>query len=444
MFEKKQVQIGILGCGTIGAGVVKTLLTRKSLLLQRSGVELVLKKVAARSPNKKRSFKIPSYLLSVKAEDVLEDPEIEVVVELVGGIHPAKEYVLRALKNGKHVVTANKALLAEEGEALFSEAQKAHRELYFEGSVGGGLPVVKMIREGFIGNRLEAIYAVINGTSNYILTRMSRQGIEFQQALKEAQKKGYAEKNPALDIHGGDAAHKLAILALLAFGQLIPLSHIYTEGISQITSNDLRYARALGYTVKLLAIAKQEEGKVSVRVHPTLIPDDHMMASVNGVYNAVYLRGDMVGESLIYGRGAGQLPTASAVISDLVDLSRNIAQGIPQRLKQPFLGSKPLPLKPMNQVQARYYIRILAHDSPGVLGEVARILGRHQISIASVIQQEKFHSRLVPVVMMTHQALEKQMQSAIRQIDQLKSIGAKSLIIRVEEKDFSKGNRDEH
>lgn len=441
MPDQKKVLIGVLGCGTVGSGVVHALLSRKRLLARRSGVELVLKQVVTRNPSAKRPLKIPRSLLSSSVEKVLNDPEIDVVVELIGGIHPAKEYILRALRSGKHVVTANKALLAEEGEALFSAANKAGRELYFEASVGGGIPIVKAIREGFIGNHLEAIYAIINGTSNYILTQMAQEGSEFREALLSAQRRGYVERNPSLDINGNDAAHKLAILCWLAFGRQIPLKQIYTEGISRVTAHDLRYARALGYSIKLLAIGKQEKGKIEARVHPTLIPEDHLLASVKGVYNAIYLRGDMVGKSLLYGRGAGQMPTASAVISDIVDLARNITY---ERGTAPFFrwdsrlmkkGRCPQ-FKPMNEVRSRYYIRILAEDKPGVLAQVAQILGRHQISIASVIQQEKIHSHLLPVVMMTHQAVEKEMQGAIRQIDQLKSIRGKSLVIHVEEADL--------
>ncbi len=436
MPNQKKVFIGVLGCGTVGSGVVHALLARKGLLARRSGVELVLKQVVTKNPSAKRSFKIPRSLLSSSVDKVLNDPKIDVVVELIGGIHPAKEYILRALRSGKHVVTANKALLAKEGEALFSAANKAGRELYFEASVGGGIPIVKAIREGFIGNHLEAIYAIINGTSNYILTQMAQEGSEFREALLEAQKRGYAERNPSLDINGNDAAHKLAILCWLAFGRPIPLKQIYTEGISRVTANDLRYARSLGYSVKLLAIGKQEKGKIEARVHPTLIPEEHLLASVKGVYNAIYLRGDMVGKSLLYGRGAGQMPTASAVLSDLMDLARNVAHGVPQRMSASLSSAASLGVKPMSEVRSRYYIRILAEDKPGVLAQVARILGKHQISIASVIQQEKIHSHLLPVVMMTHQAVEKETRGAIRQIDQLKSIRGKSLVIRVEEADL--------
>ncbi len=436
MSASKKVYIGILGCGTVGSGVVHALLSRKGLLARRSGVELILKQVVTKNPSAKRPLKIPRSLLSSSVDKVLNDPKIDIVVELIGGIHPAKEYILRALRSGKHVVTANKALLAEEGEVLFAAANKAGRELYFEASVGGGIPIVKAIREGFIGNHLEAIYAIINGTSNYILTQMAQEGSEFREALLEAQKRGYAERNPSLDINGNDAAHKLAILCWLAFGRPIPLNQIYTEGISRVTANDLRYARSLGYSVKLLAIGKQERGKIEARVHPTLIPEEHLLAWVKGVYNAIYLRGDMVGKSLLYGRGAGQMPTASAVLSDLVDLARNVAHGVPQRMSASLSSAASLGVKPMSEVRSRYYIRILAEDKPGVLAQVARILGRHQISIASVIQQEKIHSHLLPVVMMTHQAVEKETRGAIRQIDQLKSIRGKSLVIRVEEADL--------
>jgi homoserine dehydrogenase len=399
-------------------------------------VELVLKQVVTKNPSAKRLLKIPRSLLSSSVEKVLNDPDIDVVVELIGGIHPAKEYILRSLRSGKHVVTANKALLAEEGEALFAAANKAGRELYFEASVGGGIPIVKAIREGFIGNHLEAIYAIINGTSNYILTQMAQEGSEFREALLSAQRRGYAERDPSLDINGNDAAHKLAIRCWLAVGRQIPLNQIYTEGISHVTANDLRYARALGYSVKLLAIGKQERGKIEARVHPTLIPEEHLLASVKGVYNAIYLRGDMVGKSLLYGRGAGQMPTTSAVLSDLMDLARNIAHVVPWRMSALLSNAAELGVKPMSEVRSRYYIRILAEDKPGVLAQVAQILGRHQISIASVIQQEKIHSHLLPVVMMTHQAVEKEMQGSIRQIDRLKSIRGKSLVIRVEEADL--------
>lgn len=431
MSHLKRVSIGVLGCGTVGSGVVHALLKRRALLAKRTGVELVLKRVVVKRPAAKRSVRIPSSLLSSSAGSVLKDPSIDIVVELIGGIHPARGYVLAALKAGKHVVTANKALLAEEGETLFRTASKAGRELYFEASVGGGIPIVKAIREGLVGNRIESIYAIINGTSNYILTQMEQEGLEFRQALGLAQKKGYAERNPSLDIHGNDAAHKLALLCLLAFGRSVKLEQIYTEGISRITANDLQYAQALGYSVKLLAIAKRQEGGVEARVHPTLIPEEHLLSSVKGVYNAIYLRGDMVGRVLLYGRGAGQMPTASAVISDLVDLARRIGgEGSPL----PSLGT--MKLRPMKEVQSRYYIRMIAEDKPGVLGQVARILGKHRVSIASVIQQEKLRSQMLPVVMMTHQAPERQLQGAIQKIDRLGNIHGRSLVIRVDEADL--------
>ncbi len=430
----RTVQIGLIGMGTVGTGVVRGFLERGGYLLRRSGVSMQLRRICDHHANEPhKGLRIDRSMLTTDVKHVLTDPEIDIVIELIGGIHPAKEYLLEAIRRGKHVVTANKALLAEEGEAIFRAARQHRRLVFFEGSVGGGIPIVKALREGLIANRIESIYGIINGTTNYILSTMDQMGYDLRDALGDAQRHGYAEKNPRLDLEGIDTAHKLAILVLLAFGRRVPLNAIHVEGITQLSGHDIRYARQLGYCVKLLAIAKRAQNRLEVRVHPTLLPSWHPLAAVNGVYNAILVRGDMTGDQLFYGRGAGQMPTASAVLADTVQLAQQIIGGhtMPPLEEERSRGARRL--KPMLDICSRYYIRCTVTDHPGVLAQIARILGRHHISIASVIQQERQRARSVPIVLMTHDALERDLRLALRQIDRLPIARQPSVAIRMEE-----------
>ena len=430
----KKIQIGIIGLGTVGSGVVRVLRERPGLIRRKAGVDFVVKKICVRNPHKPRSVKVPSSLLTTRVQDLLRDPQIDIIVELMGGIEPADSFILEALRAGKHVVTANKALLAQKGEKIFAEAGRRGLTVQFEASVGGGIPIIKALREGLVVNRIEAIFGIINGTSNYILSEMTAENCDFRKALQMAKRYGYAERNPSLDIEGADSAHKLSILALLGFGRPVSLKNIYTEGIDRITPNDVRYALELGYIIKLLAIAKRIGGALDVRVHPTLVPKSNPLALVSGVYNAITVRGDLVGDAIFYGRGAGQLPTSSAVLSDLVDLGRMLASGNGVAASPPvgFEGGVKR-LRKMGEVRSRYYFRFTVVDRPGVLAKISKVLGQHRISISSVIQKDPNEARSVPLVIVTHEALEKDVQRAIRLIDRLDVVRRPTMLLRIEE-----------
>jgi homoserine dehydrogenase len=428
----KKVNVGIIGFGTIGSGVVKYLIERRKFIKDKNGIDISLSKVCDKELRKKRPVKPPKKMLTSNPGDIIRDKNIDIVVELIGGVNPAKDIILRALKNKKHVVTANKAVLASCGKELFAAAKKNKREIYFEASVGGGIPIVKTLKESFISNRIQTIYGIINGTSNYILTKMERQRFTLEEALEAARIKGFAERNPALDINGMDSAHKLAILVLLGFGKSIGLDEIYTQGIEEIEPQDLEYASELGYVVRLLAIAKNVAGRLEARVHPTLLPKEHLLSSICGVNNAIFIKGDLVGESLLYGKGAGQMPTSSAVISDIVDLGKIITSRAPA-VKSPNFPGNVKRIRKMNEVKSRYYVHFSAIDQPGVLASISGILGRLDISIASVTQKERKKERIVPIVMMTHEAKEKNMQKALKTINSLKAIKRKPIAIRVED-----------
>ncbi|MBI4343693.1 MAG: homoserine dehydrogenase [Candidatus Omnitrophica bacterium] len=429
----QQITIGLIGFGTVGSGVARTLLEKGRLLEQRVGARLVLKRVCDRDFRRSRGVRLPPGLATTSVAAVLDDPEIQIVVELIGGVEPARSLILQALRKGKHVVTANKALLARHGRELFAAAAKHDVDLYFEASVGGGIPIIKALREGLIANELDAILGIVNGTSNYILTRMRDKGLSFHEALHEARRHGYAERNPTLDVEGHDAAHKLAILTLLGFGVHVEQSQIHIEGISKVSQADIQYADELGYCIKPLAIVKQADHELEVRVHPTLLEKSHLLANVNGVYNGIYVHGDLVGASLFYGRGAGQNPTASAVVSDIAELARNIISGIGPRLRLDRPHSPRVArLRRMGDIETRYYMRFLVKDRPGVLARIAGILGRHHISIASVHQKERKAARAVPVVMMTHEAKESNVREALAQIDRLGMVRRPTVAIRTE------------
>jgi len=428
----RKINVGIIGWGNIGCGVVKILNSRKALLAQKIETAIVIKKICDKDLSRKRDVVVDKDSLTSDAYEIINDPAIDIVVELMGGINPAKEFILAALKKGKHVVTANKALLAEHGNELFREANERGKNIYFEASVGAGIPIIKSIKEGLVANKFNSIFGILNGTSNYVLTQMSKENCSFNNALTNAKLKGFAESDPTFDIQGFDSAHKLVLLTYLVFGKFVNPKDIFIEGITQISAADIAYAKDLGYTIKLLAIAKKELDELEVRVHPTLLPSEHLLASVDGVFNAIYVSSDLAGELMFYGPGAGQLPAASAVVSDIVDLAQDIKAG----LFRPTLNSREdgsiKGLRKIDEFENRYYIRITAVDKPGVLAKISGILAKFGISIASVNQKEKLKSHIVPVVMVTHEIKEKNLRGALKMIDKLAEIKDKSVAIRIE------------
>jgi len=430
----KTINIGLVGFGTVGTGVVKLLKGQAPLLQRRLAARLRLKRIADLDLTKPRDVEVDPKILTTDAREIIEDPAIDIVIELIGGTTAAREVSLAALRSGKHLVTANKALLATHGLELFRAAAEKRVDLGFEATVCGGIPIIRAVREGLVANRIHSIEGIVNGTCNYILTKMTELGAPFAEVLKEAQDQGYAEANPSLDIDGIDAAHKLQILASIAYGGSVDFNAIYVEGIRGIDPDDIQYAKELGYRVKLLAIAKETDGEIEVRVHPTLIPEDHLLASVGGVFNAVYIVGDATGSLMFYGRGAGQLPTASAVVSDVVEIAQNILYQRPSRPSHiPAIAGEGLKIRPMDEVRTRYYLRVMAVDKPGVLSKVSGILGSHGISIASVIQKGRHARASVPVVMMTHEAVEGAMRRALAEIDALDVVSGRTVCLRVEE-----------
>ncbi|MGD0884514.1 MAG: homoserine dehydrogenase [Thermodesulfovibrionales bacterium] len=433
--KKDKIAIGIIGFGTVGSGTVKILLSNRETIRERTGFDLILKRISDLDVSRDRGVRLPEEILTTDAEDILGDPEIDIVVELIGGIRPAKDFILRAVRDRKHIVTANKALLATEGNEIFQEAEKFGVEVGFEASVAGGIPIIKVIREGLVANRILSVYGIINGTSNYILSRMTEEGIEFSHALKEAQKLGYAEADPTFDVEGIDSAHKLTILASLAYN--IPLSYadVYKEGITGITPQDIAFASELGYKIKLLTIAKAADGEVELRVHPTMIPSDYLISKVDGVFNAIYVEGDAVGATLYYGRGAGDLPTGSAIVSDIVDIARNMRMNATGRVPLIKTSASAMKIRKMDEVRSMYYFRFSAFDSPGVLSKISGILGDNNISIASVIQKGRRVGGAVPLVVLTHQAKEKDVLRAITSIDNLPVVTDRTHFIRVEGKE---------
>ncbi len=430
---KKRIKIGIIGFGTVGSGTVSILLKKKKILESRLGFSIELKRIADLDIERDRGIKVPDGMLIRDAREIINDPEIDIVVELIGGIHPAKEFIIQAIRNGKHVVTANKALLALEGQSIFREAVKKGVNIGFEASVAGSIPIIKIVRESLIGNRIKNIYGIINGTANYILSKMTEEGIDFKTALNEAQRLGYAEADPTLDVEGIDAAHKLTILSSLSFG--IPFSYkkVYTEGISRITPADIEFAKEFGFKIKLLAIAKQSGKGVEMRVHPTMIPEEYILSNVSGVFNAIYIEGDSTGPALYYGKGAGDMPTGSAVVSDIVDIARDIISGAEDRLRSFRIPEESnTNIIDMADIRTCYYLRLSAIDKPGVLSKISGVLGSYNISIKSMIQKGRKKERAVPVVLMTHEARERDMANAVRDISKLNVVSGRPFYIRVE------------
>lgn len=446
--KKSEIRVGLIGLGTVGSGVVRVLRANGELIRRRLGVPLCLVKAADREASRARALELSPEEFTTRAEELFADESIDVIVELIGGYDPAERYLAEAMRRGKCVVTANKALLATAGERLFEEADRHGVEIGFEASVGGGIPIIRALKEGLAANRIEELSGIINGTANYILTQMTESGTSFDEALSQAQQAGYAEADPTFDIDGIDSAHKLAILATLAFGTPVDVKEIYTEGIRGLDAADIGYARELGYRVKLLAIAKVTAGPengttLELRVHPTMVPSDELIAEVEGVDNAIFVVGDAVGQTLYSGKGAGQLPTASAVVSDLIDIGRNLMAGAVGRVSP--TGYRPdgrhsLRVRPMAEIESVYYLRFQAYDRPGVLSKIAGVLGHHGISIASVIQKSRALGAAVPLIMRTHRALELSVRRALAEIDAGRDVAGRTVLMRIEgEKDGDAG-----
>ncbi len=431
----KEIRIGLIGAGTVGGGVVKILANRTESIRRDLGLPIRLARIADKATERFTTLPVGNAICTGDANDILNDPDIDIVIELVGGTTFAKKLVLDALSKGKHVITANKALIAEFGSELFACADEHGVSLHFEAAVGGGMPVIKTIREALVGNNLFSVKTIINGTCNYILSKMSAQGLPFETVLAEAQKNGYAEANPALDIGGGDSGHKVAIMASLVSGGYVPFSSVAIEGITSISQDDIAYARELGYTIKLLGVIKKgnDDAALDVRVHPAMLPKNHILASVSDVFNAVLLEGDAVGQILLYGKGAGDMPTGSAVMSDIVDVARNIAAETPIRISTAhYNANRKVPVKAMDDLESRYYLRFTVQDSPGVLAAITSHLSSQGISIASVIQKEEHPETGVPVILLTHKAVEKNLRAALSAIEAMPSVMAPTQVIRIE------------
>ena len=433
----KEIKVGLIGFGTVGKGLAEVLLAQRERLVKRTGMIFRLAGIADTSATElpERFGPIP---LTKNAGDLIANPDIDIIVELIGGIEPAKTLVLQAIAAGKHVVTANKALLSQEGSDIFAAAARQGVEVGFEASVGGGIPLIKALKEGLVANRILSIMGIMNGTANYILTRMTDEGIPFAEVLKEAQRLGFAEADPTYDIEGIDTAHKLAILMTMAYGMPITHNEIATEGISRIEPMDIELAREFGCRIKLLAISRNHGDHVEARVHPTMVPQDHLLASINGAFNAIHFHGDMVGNVLLYGLGAGMVPTGSAVAADVVDIARNIQCGSIGRVPSlSYLPDqvRPRRITPMEELYGPYYFRLTVLDQPGVLARISGILSRYEISIESVTQKGRKKVGAVPLVIVTHSARESAVSAALNEISQLDSVTAPVVKIRILEEE---------
>ena len=432
----KMIKVGMIGFGTIGAGVAKILAGNGEILMQRLGAGVELVKVADLDITTDRGVKLAPDVLTTSADEVINHPDIDVVIELIGGYEPARKFLLQAIDQGKHVVTANKALLAKHGDEIFLAASEKGLSIGFEASIGGAIPIIRSIREAFVANRIQSIEGIVNGTANYILSKMSDENCDFDIALKEAQEKGFAEADPTFDIEGIDSAHKIAVLTRLAYGTPVPFDDITVTGISGINSEDIECAREFGYRIKLLAISKYDGQAIDIRVHPAMIPIAHPMANVNGALNAIRICDDMMKENILIGHGAGALPTGSAVVGDVVEIARNILSGVGERLPAGSFQDKEvkkIPFKSISEIESEYFLRFSVLDNPGVLSKISGILGKHSISIESMIQRGRGdRGEGVPLVMMCHKSSEKNIQSALKEIEALDVVCEKSNLIRVE------------
>ena len=432
----KSISLGLIGFGTIGTGVVKLLQENGDLIEKRLGAKLILKKIADIDIKTGRQVAVDAGVLTTRAMDIVEDPEIDIVVELMGGYEPARTFVMEAMRRKKHVVTANKALLATYGDEIFRLAQSEGVSIGFEASVGGTIPIIKNLKETLVANRIQTLMAIMNGTANFILTKMTDEGKPFEMVLKEAQALGFAEADPTFDIEGIDTAHKMAITLSLAYGKKVRLDDIYREGITDISPQDILFASEFGYRIKLLALAFERGERVEARIHPTMIPFDHLLANVNSNFNAFHIIGSASGSVFLYGQGAGMMPTASAVASDIVDISRGVmkqVQGLVPSRWQNEEKITEIDLVPFEEIHTNYYFRFMAADRAGVLSKISGILGNHDISIASVIQKGRKEKGAVPLVMITHKAREKDVREALRKIAELEVVHEKTKLIRIED-----------
>ncbi|MEE4253965.1 MAG: homoserine dehydrogenase [Desulfuromusa sp.] len=429
------IKVGLLGFGTIGTGVVRNFQRNSATIGKRLGHTVELAKIADLDVTTDRGVQLETGVLTTVVDDVISNPEIDIVVELIGGYEPAKSFILTAIANGKHIVTANKALMAVHGQEIIAAANKQGVSVMFEGAVGGGIPIISAIKENLCSNEFSSILGILNGTCNFILTKMTEHGSDFSPVLQEAQQLGYAEADPTFDIEGVDTAHKIALLAAICFGTTVDFDQVYTEGISKVSAMDIQFAEQMGYKIKLLAIGKNYGEQIEVRVHPTMIPKTYQLAEVNGVFNAVRLTGDFVGPTLLYGSGAGMDATASAVMGDVIAISRDKISGAKSRV--PIMGYcadqiKALPIKAMSEIVSHYYLRFTTVDQPGVLAKIAGSLGKYSISIQSMIQPESHDVDSVPIVLLTHEAKEADISSALEEIEQLNIISQPTCLIRVE------------
>ncbi|MFA5322092.1 MAG: homoserine dehydrogenase [Smithella sp.] len=432
----KDINIALIGFGTIGTGVVKLLRQNEELITKKLGARLVLKKIADIDITTPRGIKISKSMLTTNVREIINDKDISIVIELMGGYEPARTFVLEAIAKGKHVVTANKALLATHGNEIFPAAQKSAVDIGFEASVGGTIPIIKTLKESLVANRINSIMGIMNGTCNFILTKMTDEDKAFDVVLKEAQKLGFAEADPTFDIEGIDTAHKMAIILSLAYGKKVNLKDIFLEGITKISREDIAFARELGYRIKLLAIAMLKNGAVEARIHPTMIPSSHLLANVNQNYNAFHIMGDASGPVFLFGQGAGMMPTASAVFSDIIDSARNVLNGANCRGPLRSISETAMTqikLIPMDDVETKYYFRFSALDRPGVLSKISGILGQNNISIAACIQKARGKKGAVPIVMTTYKAKEQNVQKALKKIDKLDMVQDKTILIRIED-----------
>lgn len=425
----EKVRIALLGLGNVGQGVCKILNTNKNEIMMKCGYEIEIAKILVRDASKPRDVEVPANILTTDIRDIFEDDSIKIVIELMGGAEPAREYMLRAMKCKKHVVTANKLVLATQGEELFRTADEEEVLFYYEASVGGGIPIIREINESLTANRIEKLVGIINGTTNYILSKMTMEGMDFAEALKEAQDKGYAEADPTSDIEGFDAAYKLAIMASLSFGTKVDYSSIYREGISNVKSVDIAYADKLGYVIKLLAIGKEIDNRLELRVHPTMVPKAHPIANVNDSFNAIFIKGNAVGDLMLYGRGAGALPTGSAVVGDIISILRNkVDMSTLLKLKNAGTTKK---INSASENSSGYYIRLNVKDQPGILGSIASVFGKHNVSIFGVTQDVKDNEN-VSLIFITHEAVEGNVNKAVYEIEKLNKVNRLENIIRIE------------
>jgi homoserine dehydrogenase len=431
---KQQINVGLIGLGTVGTGVLKIFNNMAKHIEERAGAPVVIKKIVTKDASKAKDVKFDKSIISKSLDDILEDDSIDIVVELIGGYEPALSIILKSFENKKHVVTANKAVLAKYWDKVHVAAERNKTLIYFEASVGGGIPVIQGLNEGLVANKIEFIYGILNGTTNYILTKMLKENISFDKALTMAQKIGFAEADPTFDIKGIDSAHKLGILANIAYGETIDLEKIYKEGIDKINLEDIFYAKEeLDLVVKLLAITKIHGDKIEIRVNPTFIPKDHLLASVDDEYNAIYIEGDNVGKTMFYGRGAGELPAASAVVSDIIYVARQIYNETAGIL--PLIShseSRKLKILDMDNIESKYYLRFSAVDKPGVLSKIAGALGKHNVSIDRCIQK-KTNSKYVPIILATDKAKEKNIKKSLYAIEKLSVIKKEPILIRIED-----------